>query len=309
MSRNYMFTIFTGANDRYELETDIFDAEALKFVKYAIWQLEKCPDTDRLHLQGYAEFSKVFTLPGAKKVFHPLYRRTVHLEKRRGTADDACRYCSKEDSRVQGPFAYGQRAVRGQRSDLSDVLGAINRGADYEEICLTFPDQAAKYNAWIQSRIEKHRSSQLLPPDITLRSWQVQLRDQLLGTPHPREILWYWDPIGNTGKTTFAMWLLRSYPTKVQLFLGGRSADVAFALDSSKSIFVFDYSRDSAEYLNWGTLEAIKNGIVWSGKWASMLKQFATPHVLIFSNQPPDRTKMSADRWNVTQIVTLRDAS
>ena len=89
--------------------------------------------------------------------------------------------------------------------------------------------------------------------------------------------------------------------------MGGKAADVAFALDSGKSIFIFDYSRDSAEFLNYGLLEQIKNGTVWSGKYTSFMKRFPVPHVLVFSNQEPDRRKMSHDRWNVSHILGLDD--
>lgn len=307
-SRNYLFTIFPS--DPADLWNDDWTADRIfeekENVKYAIWQLEVCPDTERKHVQGYMELPKV-TRPGAaKKLFVEAFARTVHIEKRRGTREQAVKYCSKEESRAPGTEtkSYGVPSVQGKRSDIEDVLAAVKDNKTWDEIADEFPEQAAKYQGFIKERIEKHRASLLQPPDITLRAWQQDLERVLLGPPHPRSIMWYWDERGNTGKTTFTTWLLRSYPRMVQVFLGGRSADVAFALDSEKSIFIFDYTREATDFISYSTLEQIKNGMVWSPKYASIVKQFATPHVLVFSNQEPDRTKMSSDRWDVHHIGT-----
>lgn len=304
MSRNYCFTIFV--NDLpYSEDTHVFSESGLEFIKYAVWQLEKCPDTERLHLQGYAEFSKVYTLTGAKKLFHENYQRTVHLEKRKATQAKAIAYCKKEETRVEGPWEHGQPAIRGQRNDIHAVMEMVADNKSYVDISQALPLQAARFGGFIREQIELHRSLQQVRPDITLKPWQQSLVDKLLGPPHPRQIHWYWESIGNTGKTTFTTWLALSYPNQVQVFVGGKHADVAFALDSAKSIFIFDYSRDQYEFLNYGLLEQVKNGRVWSGKYQSQLKCFPVPHVLVFSNQEPDRRKMSADRWDTNHILAL----
>ena len=53
-------------------------------------------------------------------------------------------------------------------------------------------------------------------------------------------------------------------------------------------------------------MEAIKNGCFFSGKYESGMVRFNSPHILVFANEPPERTKLSQDRWCV---FALRDES
>ena len=183
-SRNYCFTIFIG-DLPYSEEQHIFCPDGLNHLKYAVWQLELCPETQRKHLQGYAEFDKVLSLVGAKKLFHENYQRTVHLEKRKGNQLQAIAYCQKEETRLEGPWTAGQPSVQGKRNDIHDVMDAIKDGASLDIIADRFPAQAAKYSPFFKEQIERHRSSLLVRPDITLRPWQEHLKEPLLGPPHP----------------------------------------------------------------------------------------------------------------------------
>ena len=302
-SRNYMFTLFPNDQSQYSSDEDLFVPNDT--VRFCVWQLEQCPDTGRKHIQGYMELRKVVRLAAAKDLFKHPYDRTAHLERRRGSRQQAVDYCQKETTRIEGPWRSGAPVNPGQRTDLQAVMELVKTGHSFEDIVDVFPDQAARYQAFVLQAIESYRTSLLVPPAITLYPWQISLQEVLLGPPSPRSLMWYWDELGKTGKTTFSLYLLRTFPKRVQVFLGGKSVDVAFALDSARSIFIFDFSRDAAEYINYGLLEQIKNGYVWSPKYTSVVKQFNTPHVLVFSNQEPDRTKMSRDRWDVHHIASL----
>lgn len=303
-SRNWCFTIYPQ-DFPYDEETHIFSTDGLSHLKYAVWQLERCPTTSRPHLQGYAEFDKVTALRGGKKFFHDNFQSSVHLEKRKGTQAQAIAYCRKEESRIAGPWTAGEPAIRGQRNDIHAVVDRVNNGADYWSIAQEFPLMAARFTPFVNKLIEKRRKDSLVPPAITLHPWQEELHQKVLNTPHPRQILWYWETIGNTGKTTFAKWLARSYPEKVQVFVGGKHADVAFALDSAKSIFIFDFARSSKDFLNYGLLEQVKNGVVFSGKYESASKEFNIPHVIVFANHEPEYDQLSRDRWDTYHIAAL----
>lgn len=71
------------------------------YIKYGIWQQERCPTTGRLHLQCYFEFKKPMRMRAVKGA---LGDATAHVEPRRGTREDAREYCRKEESRVDGPW-------------------------------------------------------------------------------------------------------------------------------------------------------------------------------------------------------------
>ena len=54
--------------------------------------------------------------------------------------------------------------------------------------------------------------------------------------------------------------------------------------------------------MNYGALEQLKNGLVYNTKYESGMRMFATPHVLVFSNFEPDRSKITEDRMVMVTI-------
>lgn len=307
--RSVCFTLFFP-NDHvtpYDTATGIF--KSTDAIRYAIWQLERCPNTDRIHIQGYLELRTSKRFSGIKKLFW--LQDTVHLEKRQGTRDQAREYCRKEDTQVCGPFEFGTWINGpGERSDLELIKQAITDGADQQQIDNDFPEQAARYQQWVRRMIAYERHKNLQVPQITLRPWQEDLVEILSTPPHPRQIMWYWDPNGNAGKTTFARWLMTSplFTKKVAYFRGGKHADVAYAYNYEE-VVIFDYCRDSLEFISYSVLEHLKDGMIFSTKYEATKKIFNTPHVLVFANQEPNRSKLSQDRWNVHQILTLTSSS
>lgn len=85
---------------------------------------------------------------------------------------------------------------------------------------------------------------------------------------------------------------------------GGKHADVFHAYDG-QPICIFDFPRDSEEFVCYGVIEAIKNGMYFSAKYDSTVKQFDVPHVLVFSNFMPVFSKFSEDRWGLFKIEEL----
>ena len=63
-----------------------------------------------------------------------------------------------------------------------------------------------------------------------------------------------------------------------------------------------DLARDSHDYVNYGALEQLKNGLLFNTKYNSGMRQFETPHVLVMSNFMWDEAKMSHDRVIVKKI-------
>lgn len=100
---------------------------------YLVYQIEECPKTHKIHLQGYAEFANPRSITGLQKIMPG-----VHSEKRVGTAVQASEYCKKEDTRFEnlGPFEFGTLSnnVQGKRSDLEDLRDAINSGMSVEDL-------------------------------------------------------------------------------------------------------------------------------------------------------------------------------
>lgn len=133
--------------------------------------------------------------------------------------------------------------------------------------------------------------------------WQLEIIDILKNKPDKRKIYWYWEPNGNMGKTTLCKYLVVK---EGALILSGKSTDMFHALSKSKNkkLIIIDCPRSMTDYLNYGAIEQIKNGLVFSGKYEGCQLVFNTPHIIIFSNEEPDTSKMSNDRWVIKKIVS-----
>lgn len=101
----------------------------LRFAAYVIFQLESCPDTGRVHAQGYLQLKNAKSLGGLKKI-----DGTAHFEMRRGTHLEAKEYCRKESSRLRPFVEFGkERNDQGMRSDLMELKVMLdeNRSLGY----------------------------------------------------------------------------------------------------------------------------------------------------------------------------------
>jgi Putative viral replication protein./RNA helicase. len=129
-------------------------------VRYAIWQVERCPETGRLHYQFYVEFSRSVVLARVRGLLPG-----CHAEPRRGTREEARDYCCKDDSRVAGPWEYGHfpRSAQGRRSDLLELCAEIKQGVPVAELADQYPGQFIRYDRGIR------RWRELVAPDLELR--------------------------------------------------------------------------------------------------------------------------------------------
>jgi len=125
--RNYMFTI----NFQDESQATLLDCDLWRIhVSYCIYQ-EEIGENGTYHFQGYLEcigkksMVQLHRLPGLERAWFSV---------RRGSQADAVRYCSKIDSRVGGPYEWGEMKEQGKRSDLLDVKRKIDEGAKMEQI-------------------------------------------------------------------------------------------------------------------------------------------------------------------------------
>lgn len=112
-------------------------------VKYAVFQVEQAPDTGREHYQGYVEFTSPWRLARVKK----LLGSGVHCEVARGNRNQCRDYCMKTETRVSGPFEFGEwvESKQGERTDLAAVYDAIKEGKDESEVLDLYPKEYIKF--------------------------------------------------------------------------------------------------------------------------------------------------------------------
>jgi len=119
----WMFTMF-------KLE----DVEKLKeYAEYMVWQKELSPTTQNEHLQGFVIFHERKRLSQLKKL------SDCHWEPMKSTIQHCIAYCTKTESRIEGPWHHGLEPSRPQK--LEDVVAHIkeNPGTSARDIYEKFP--------------------------------------------------------------------------------------------------------------------------------------------------------------------------
>lgn len=132
MSKYWLFTSFNSVF--LENHTAIFEELISKNeLTYGVYQIEKCPNTGKEHIQGYFVFSKRKRLSSIKKL---LGDNTIHLEQRKGSHQQAKDYCTKDESRLHGPYEYGddKDLVKSKKRKFEDIRDKIKSGASELDI-------------------------------------------------------------------------------------------------------------------------------------------------------------------------------
>ena len=292
MSRSVKAWCFTVNNPQEPYATAIpFDQSNCQCLVY---QCER-GENGTVHLQGYIEFASRRTIAQAK--LYPGLER-AHLERRRGSKAQAIDYCSKDDTRIDGPWIFGFVGnTAGKRSDLRVFVSAVADGLSRDDLIDEFPDILAKYPRFVDKVFERARI-RALPATVfqPREGWQSTLWTTCCTTPDPRSILWYYDAVGNTGKSWFANSCPNAY-----VITGGKHADIYYAYNF-EPVVIFDWPRDHEDRFPYGVAEAFKNGYFLSTKYEVKRVRFEVPHVIVFSNFYPDRSKLSNDRWEINEL-------
>lgn len=148
--RNYCLTI----NNPEETDEDFLEyVKKIEHLKYFVFQREVGEKNNTPHFQAYIEFTNNKTFQTMKTLFP-----RAHIEARIGTKKQARDYCMKEkkevktddgiadfETRISGPYEYGDFVDDGERSDLDGIMEMIEEGKTENEIRLAYPSQFFRY--------------------------------------------------------------------------------------------------------------------------------------------------------------------
>jgi len=151
--------------------------------------------------------------------------------------------------------------------------------------------------------IRKVRQIKVLS-EIQLYDWQREITDITNEEPDDRTIHWYWESIGNVGKSALVKYLVVKHGA---LLISGKSTDIKYQIANIKNqeypdIILYDIPRCSRDYVNYKALEEIKNGLFCSSKYESQMVIMPVPHIICFANFEPNIDTMSIDRWKISEI-------
>ena len=194
-----------------------------------------------------------------------------------------------------------KRAIARNRKDKRKINWETARTEARETGKVSDPRIDFIYHATIKKiHAEAKREKMVKLSSITeLREWQTDVLDYILAPPHKREIYWIYDAIGGQGKTELARYLEEQH--NAFTIQSAKVADMAHYFQMPQRLS-YSILRDIEGRVPYAFIESCKNGYVQATKYEGGIKKFPRPHVLIFSNFRPDRSKLSEDRWKIVNL-------
>lgn len=153
-SRNVCFTLNNPeyTPSQFQERIDLIPA------RYSVFGEETAPETGTPHYQGYLEFHTAVTWSRIKRMLG----QKIHLEDRRGTAEQAADYCKKE-----GTFhEKGEISRQGNRTDIHEAVSTL-RAHGIAAVARDHPEQYVRYHRGIQAlHFIDLSQQQRTPPDV-----------------------------------------------------------------------------------------------------------------------------------------------
>lgn len=281
--------VFTVNNPKEEIEFDGLGAQ------YLIYQKEK-GESGTEHYQGYVYFKNAISFTSIKKKLP----EGAHIEKRKGTHDEAAAYCRKADTRIEGPFEFGTPPEQGKRRDLEEAANLLKTTGSLKRVAEEFPTIIVKYPRGMD-RLEELLYKPKQMEELKWKKWQSELLDRIRGPTPDREIYWYVDERGGAGKTTIAEFLCRNLGALV--ITGGTYTQIGNQFRDQR-VVVFDFERDKDHTaISYSAIEAVKNGYCAGGMYGRPARYAdERPHVVVFANFHPKDSAFSERRLQLVEL-------
>jgi len=136
--------------------------------------------------------------------------------------------------------------------------------------------------------------------------WHDVVEGWLLEEPQQREIVWVFDVQGNTGKTWFIKRMVKKY-FWATFCTCTKKADIVSKGSRDIAAYLLSYPRQMQEMVGiYAAMEELKDNMFDKAKLQKVpvsVCEMWNPHVFVFANWAPQREYLSADRWNVWEIV------
>ena len=151
--------------------------------------------------------------------------------------------------------------------------------------------------------------------------WQKFVREELLDkVPDDRTVDWIIDPVGNTGKSSFARAYVSEVPTdgilmkidnldRMELTLIKKIEEYRTRYFKDPKVIFFDFPRasDPSKIISATALmEDAKSGhleTTFGGKHKEI--EISDVHIIVLSNNAPDLSVLSVDRWRLWRLWRL----
>lgn len=112
--------------------------------EYLIYQLEM-GEEGTPHFQGFVYFKHQIAITSVIRLLPG-----CHIEIARDIPK-AIEYCSKEDTRLEGPYEFGLRPVQGKRNDLTEAIASVVAMKPMAEVAALHPATYVRYHRGLQA--------------------------------------------------------------------------------------------------------------------------------------------------------------
>lgn len=336
--RNYIFVInnYTATNLKYFKDVVSKD----KSLRYIVFGQEVGSLTHTKHLQGFVSFHDAKSASACKKLLnattnkkmHKMYSLTTkaHIEICRCTSTfRAIDYCCKGEQSKQSwkdegtasetfglnsvVIEYGEKCLDKNLNLVQEswdrLKSDIKLGFKMTELAEKHTELYLKYHTGFENLynlLRPKKKFNILDLKLKLFQWEYMLLDILSNPWDDRKILWFFDDIGCSDKSTFLKHIISNYD--FSLISSGKSADMIYNWHENN--VVIDIPRKMNEFFNYNAVEEIKNGICVNNKYVGKVKMYnevGNPMIIVFSNSMPDFKAMSCDRFVVKVLTKYYD--
>lgn len=112
LSKNFLLTAFESI--------EIFKNKIINICDKYAYQLERCPNTNKEHVQAYIKTTNPIALSELKSILG----NNCHIETTRNPAA-AIKYCTKENTRVEGPWLHN---ITIKKHDIEEIKEICKKG-------------------------------------------------------------------------------------------------------------------------------------------------------------------------------------
>lgn len=204
---------------------------------------------------------------------------------------------------LQGFVRFATKKRAGEFIGIKEIHWEKCKGSDKQNI-----KYCSKHNGGLRRWVEGIKVPTPVKIINKLFPWQLAVEAIVAGPIDDRAIHWFWEPIGNVGKSALVKYLCVKYNC---LVVSGKSTDIKYLCvkyfethGDYPTTILMDVPRESYDYISWTGLEEVKNGCFASTKYECQMVIMNSPRLICFANKPPPAAVVSQDRWR-TQKITM----
>lgn len=189
---------------------------------------------------------------------------------------------------------------------VSPTCKTVHDGQNFNYVMKAESRKQGPYRDADKSPVKPKLTRQLRKfKEMTMYPWQEQLVD-LIQDEDDRRITCIVDIDGNNGKSILCEYIEFEGMGFEVPFMNCLEDIMQCCMSvAEQKCFLIDFPRglrkDKLQGL-YGGLECLKNGMCYDKRYSFKKRRFDRPQVVVFTNEMPDTTLMSKDRWAVYKI-------